>query len=252
MNLKHVTKTIWSGMKKRSPEILTGVGIAGMVGTTIMAVRATPKAILLINEKEVELHVEKLSVKETVKATWKCYIPAAITGITSIACLVGASSVSARRNAAIATAYTISESALREYREKVVETIGEKKERTVRDAIAKDKLDQNPVGNSEVIVTEKGNTLCYDIFSGRYFKSDVERLKRAENTINRQMLDEGSVCLNDFYYEIGLDETKVGHSLGWDNRKGLISLLFSSQLASDNTPCVVIDFNVAPSYDFYQ
>lgn len=252
MKLKHITKSLWSGMKRRSPEILTGVGIAGMVGTTIMAVRATPKAILLINEKEVELRVEKLTVKETVKTTWKCYIPAAITGVSSIACLIGASSVNARRNAAIATAYTISESALREYREKVVETIGEKQEQTVRDAIAKDKLEKNPVSNKEVIVTEKGDTLCYDVFSGRYFKTDIDKLKRAENTVNRQMLEEGSVCLNDFYYEIGLDETKVGSTLGWDNRKGLVSLQLSSQLASDDTPCVVVDFSVAPTYDFYQ
>ena len=113
MNLSNMVKSVGATMKKHSPEILTGIGVAGMIATTVMAVKATPKAILLINEKEVELKVEKLTLAETVKTTWKCYIPAAITGVSSIACIIGASSVNARRNAALATAYTLSETALR-------------------------------------------------------------------------------------------------------------------------------------------
>lgn len=245
-------KRIGSAAKKHSPEILTGVGVAGMVATTIMAVRATPKAMLLINEKEVELGVDELTAAEVVKTAWKCYIPATITGVTSIACIIGASSVNARRNAALATAYTLSETALKEYKAKVIETIGDKKEQTVRDAIAKEKIEKNPVSNNEVVMTNKGETLCYDAISGRYFKSDIDKLKRAENILNRQMLEDGSVSLNDFYYEIGLDDIKVGDDLGWDTRTGLVSLNFSSQLATDGTPCLVLDFAVAPKYDYYK
>ena len=155
---KGVQKTV----SKHSPEILTGLGIGGMVTTTVLAVKATPKALKLIEEKKREEHVDDLTVIDTVKATWKCYIPATITGVTSIVCLVGASSVSARRNAALATAYKISETALTEYREKVVETIGEKKEKSVREKIDKDRIDKNPVSKNEVIITKSGETLCYD------------------------------------------------------------------------------------------
>lgn len=250
---KEIAKSLLSlktAIKKHSPEILTGIGIAGMITTTVMAVRATPKALILIEERKEEIGAEKLEAMDMVKTTWACYIPAAITGTLSIACLIGASSVNARRNAALATAYTLSESALKDYRGKVIEMFGEKKNEAVKDAVAKDKVEKNPVVTREVIITEKGNTLCYDAISGRYFKSDIEKIKKAECELNRQMLDDMYVSLNDFYYEIGLDSVKLGDELGWNVDSGYIDLSFSSQLASDGTPCLVIDYSVAPRYDY--
>ena len=250
---KEIAKSLLSlktAIKKHSPEILTGIGIAGMITTTVMAVRATPKALILIEERKEEIGAEKLEAMDMVKTTWACYIPAAITGTLSVACLIGASSVNARRNAALATAYTLSESALKDYQGKVIEMFGEKKNEAVKDAVAKDKVEKNPVVTREVIITEKGNTLCYDAISGRYFKSDIEKIKKAECELNRQMLDDMYVSLNDFYYEIGLDSVKLGDELGWNVDNGYIDLSFSSQLASDGTPCLVIDYSVAPRYDY--
>lgn len=250
---KEITKSFLSlktAIKKHSPEILTGIGIAGMITTTVMAVRATPKALILIEERKEEIGAEKLEAMDMVKTTWACYIPAAITGTLSVACLIGASSVNARRNAALATAYTLSESALKDYQGKVIEMFGEKKNEAVKDAVAKDKVEKNPVVTREIIITEKGNTLCYDAISGRYFKSDIEKIKKAECELNRQMLDDMYVSLNDFYYEIGLDSVKLGDELGWNVDSGYIDLSFSSQLASDGTPCLVIDYSVAPRYDY--
>jgi hypothetical protein len=251
LNLATITKGIRETIGKHSPEILTGLGIAGMITTTVMAVRATPKALELIDKVEYESDAGKLTPIELIKVTWKCYIPSAITCGLSVACLIGATSVNIRRRSALATAFALSESALREYQGKIIETIGEKKEQSVRDAIAKDAVDRNPVSNREVIITDKGNTLCLDIHSGRYFKSDIEKLKKAENVLNRLMLDEGYVSLNDFYYEIGLKNTKQGDELGWAANDGLIDLDFSCQLAEDGTtPCVVLDYRVAPRYDY--
>jgi hypothetical protein len=250
---KEIAKSFWSlktAIKKHSPEILTGIGIAGMITTTVMAVRATPKALILIEERKEEIGAEKLEAMDMVKTAWACYIPAAITGTLSVACLIGASSVNARRNAALATAYTLSESALKDYQGKVIEMFGEKKNEAVKDAVAKDKIEKNPVVTREVIITEKGNTLCYDAISGRYFKSDIEKIKKAECELNQQMLDDMYVSLNDFYYEIGLDSVKLGDELGWNVDSGYIDLSFSSQLASDGTPCLVIDYSVAPRYDY--
>lgn len=246
--LSALAKNIRTASRKHSPEILMGIGIAGMVTTTILAVRATPKALILIEEQKCEK--EDISAFEKVKAVWKCYIPAAITGTMSIFCLIGASSVNARRNAAIATAYTLSESALRDYREKVIETIGEHKEQTVRDAVAKDKIDRDPLGRHEVIVTDKGVTLCYDVVSGRYFRSDIDKLKKAENKLNRQMRDEMYISLNEFYCEIGLSPVSIGDELGWNIDRGYIDLHFSSQIAEDGTPCLVVDYHVVPRYDY--
>lgn len=233
-------------MKRHSPEILTGAGIAGMITATVMAVRATPKALRLMEERE----TKPLTPIEKIKTTWKCYIPATAVGCVSVACLIGASSVNIRRNAALATAYTLSESALKEYQEKVVETMGSKKEHSVRDAIAKDKLANDPIENNEIIITDKGNTPCYDALSGRYFKTDIDKIRKAVNDLNRRMRDEIYISLNEFYYEIGLDGIKIGDDLGWNIDNGYIDLEFSSQLTKNDIPCLVIDYQVAPRYDF--
>lgn len=250
MNLSKIVKSTEKSIKKHSPEILTGIGIAGMVATTVMAVRATPKALKLIEAKREETGYRSLTVAETIKTSWKCYIPATVTGVMSIACLVGASSVNVRRNAALATAYTISETAMREYKDKVVETIGEKKEKEVRDAIAKDQIEKNPISKNDVIVTKKGGTLCYDAFSGRYFKSDIESIKKVVNEMNRRLLTEDYLSLNEFYYELELDGTYIGDRLGWRVDNGLIEVSFSAQLAEDGTPCIALNFINAPNYEY--
>lgn len=252
-NLAKLVSNTRQFANRHSPEILTGIGIAGMITTTVLAVRATPKALQLIEEKKNEDWVDELSPLEVVKTAWKPYVPAAVTGVASVACLIGASSVNAKRNAALATAYKLSETALSEYREKVIETIGEKKEKTVRDKVAEERVKKNPVSKSEVIVTNNGTTLCFDPISARYFKSSIDKIKRAENELNKQMLHDisGYVSLNDFYDELGLDHTSVGDDLGW-NVDRLIDISFSSQLNDNGEPSVVLDYLVAPKYDFYK
>lgn len=252
-NLANLMSNTRQFVSKRSPEILTGIGIAGMITTTVLAVRATPKALQLIEEKKNDDWVDELSPLEVVKTAWKPYVPAAVTGVASVVCLIGASSVNTKRNAALATAYKLSETALSEYREKVIETIGEKKEKTVRDKVAEERVKKNPVSKSEVIVTNNGTTLCFDPISARYFKSSIDKIKRAENELNKQMLHDisGYVSLNDFYDELGLDHTSVGDDLGW-NVDRLIDISFSSQLNDNGEPSVVLDYLVAPKYDFYK
>ena len=142
-NMADLFKSVKMAVSQHSPEILTGIGIVGMITTTVLAVKATPKALTLIEEKKEELELypgDKLTPVETVKVTWKCYIPAAVTGATSVACLIGTSSVNLRRNTALATAYNLSATALTEYKEKVIESIGEKKEQTIRDKVAEERV----------------------------------------------------------------------------------------------------------------
>ena len=249
--LKQTIKSAERVLTKYSPGILTGIGIAGMIGATFMAVKATPKALYLIESKKEESEVEELTPVETIKTCWKCYIPATLTTVLSAVCLIGASTVSAKRNAALATAYSISEAALREYQEKVVEVVGEKKEKAVRDAVAKDQIDRDPVTKSEVVIIDSNsNTLCYEPLSGRYFKSTIDKIKKAEIKLDRQMIQEMYVSLNDFYWEIGLDETDLGDKMGWNLSKGYMDLSFSSQLADDGTPCAVIVYGIPPVYDY--
>lgn len=252
-NLSNFTSNVRQFVNRRSPEILTGIGIAGMLTTTVLAVKATPKAMELIEERKNEECTDYLSPLEIVKVAWKPYIPAIVTGVTSTFCLIGASSVHLKRNAALATAYKLSETAITEYREKVIETIGEKKEKTVRDKVAEERVRKNPVSKNEIFVTNTGRTLCFDPISARYFYSSIETIKRAENNLNKEMIHafSGYVSLNDFYDEIGLEHTSVGDDLGWNTEK-LIDISFSSQLNDNGEPSVVLDYAVAPHYNYYK
>lgn len=241
-------------LKKHSPEILTGIGISGMITTTVLAVRATPEALRRIEEKKKAEHHRKLTAMQTVQAAGRCYIPSAITGTISVGCLIGASAVNGRRNAALATAYSLAETSLRDYRAKVIETIGERKETGILEALDRERVEKNPPTASDVAYVEgSGQTLCYDAMFGRYFYSDIETLNRAVNKLNRQMstMSEPYISLNEFYMEVNLPTVEIGDSLGWNVDKGMIELRFSSQLAGGRTPCLVMSYAVAPEYDYF-
>lgn len=249
LQLASIARGIQTSIVRHSPEILTGLGIAGMVATTVMAVNATPKALKLLEEAKREKG-EDLKPVEVVKTTWKCYVPSAITCATSIACLIGSNSVSARRNAVLATAYNLSQTAINEYKDKVVETIGERKEAQVREAIAKDKLEKDPVSAHEVVITDKGTSLCYDGVFGRYFISDMDTIKRAVNKINREIVSSMYVSLNEFYNELGLKPVSIGEELGWNFDDREIEIFTSAQIAEDGRPCIVLEYSVAPHYEY--
>lgn len=249
--ISSVFSTIKTAVSHHSPEILTGIGIAGMITTTVLAVKATPKALEDIEDfKESTLRDhEKIKPVDAVKVAWKHYIPAAVTGTVSVACLIGASSVNARRNAALATAYKLSEKALTEYREAVVETVGEKKEREVRDTVAKHQVENNPPNKNTIIYTGKGDSMFYDTTCGRYFKSNIDKINKAVLDLNKRMRDEMEITLNEFYYEISpeLEPVDVGEYLTWSIDDEYIDVHFSAILV-DGEPCSVISFNSPPKH----
>lgn len=237
-------------IKKHGPAILTGIGITGMITTTVLAVTATPKALLMIEEEKENKKEQGEEFKKTdaVKTAWKPYLPAIVLGTASIGCLIGAQSVHARRYAALTAAYALSESSLKDYRDKVIETIGEKKEQEVQEAIAKEKLCKAPTVNREIVSTGNGDMLCFDTISGRFFKSDINKVKKAINEVNRNLLDDMFITLNELYYELGLGSVAIGDDIGWDIANGLIDVYFSSQLDEDGTPCLVLNYPTPPCY----
>ena len=255
-NMKTVFKSLKTSASKHSPEILIGIGVAGFITTTVLAIKATPKALDLIaradDEKFDNGHGEHLTKVEVIKVAWKPYIPAAVTGIVSIACVIGANSVNARRNAALATAYQLSTAALSEYKDKVIETIGEKKEQSIREKISKDRVEHNPVNNSSVYVTGNGESLFLEPISKRYFKSDIERIRGVVNTLNENMYGDpfGQISLSDFYDEIGLERTDISNDLGWCIDSGSIKLEFHPVMSDDGKPCLALYYITPPKWGY--
>ena len=250
VSAKDIVKGIKSTLSKRSPEILTGIGIAGMITTTILAVKATPKAMRLLEERYGDNNGHPIPKKEVVRTCWKCYIPAAISGAASVAFLLGSNSVHAKRNAAIATAYKLSETALTDYKKEVIETIGEEKAKLIQDKVAQKHIDEHPVSNNQVIIAGSGKQLCFDSISGRYFESDIQTLRAAVNTINETMVYEMYASLGDFYNEIGLPPTTLSDELGWNLDDGQLEISYGSAISDDGRPCITLDYHVAPRYDF--
>lgn len=248
MNIKTIAKSVWAGAKKHSPEILIGMGIAGAASSVIFAVKATPKAMILLEEKRQEMGVEKLEAKEIIKTAAPVYIPTAVSFGVSVACIVGASSMNARRNAALTAAYTLSESTLRTYRDKVLETVGEDKEREIRQKAAIEQQQSTPEPQTLVVSSTAGQLKCFDSLSGRYFVSTKNEIDKAVNEFNRQLRDDMRISLNDWYDLIGLDTNKLGDMLGWDIERGYVETCYASRLDEDGLPCLVVNYVEPPHY----
>jgi hypothetical protein len=247
-NLQQFMVNTRTAIVKHSPEILMGFGIAGWAVGTVLAVKATPKAVRCIEEATYEKE-DDLSPLEIVKATWKCYIPAAVTCVAATGCLIGSCSTSVRRHAALATAYKLSETALDEYREQVIETVGEKKEKDIQEKVNQKQINKTPVEQSNIVNTGKGTTLMLDPLSQRYFRSDLEFVRRAENNLNKEILHSiyGTVNINDFYDEIGIPRTETGDMMGW-NTDRMIDLNITSGITDWGEPCIVIAHYNRPDY----
>lgn len=264
-NVTKMFNTVKRVVGKKSPEILIAFGIAGMVTTTVLAVKATPKAMKKIEEaeknkaeefnrnhadSEIQAATLTLTKPETIKATWKCYIPAAVSGAASIACIIGANTVHSKRNAAIATAYKLSEKALTEYKGAVLEEVGEEKAKTIKDRVAQKQMADKPASSSQVIVTGNGKQLCYDGVSGRYFESSIQEIEAAVNRANRSLNYDMYVSLSEFYDELDLPHTDISDELGWNIDNGLIEISYGSSITDDGRPCITLEYHVAPRYDY--
>lgn len=249
--LSQISKNLGGLISKNSPHILTGLGCAGVLSTAILAVKATPKAIDLLDREEGYRECKRLNPMtnwDKVKLTWKCYIPASVVGVTTISCIVGANTVNMRRNAALASLYAVSETAFREYKTKVVQEIGKVKETKIHDEIARDHLAQNPLQQGSVIFTGNGDVLCYDKLSGRYFTSSYETIRQKVNDLNFRLRNEMRIELNEMYYELNLPDIELGNLMEFNIEKGQIDPRYSTQMSLDGRPCLVIDFEVYPVY----
>lgn len=247
-NVSTLIKSTRTFMGKHSPEILTAIGIVGMFGAVVSAVKATPKAMKSVEKEKQEKKVEKLTPVQTVKATWKHYIPTAIMCTTSTICLVGANTKLLKRNAALATAYKLSETALTDYREKVKETIGEKKEQIIQEQVEAERVEKSD-SNSGVVMTGKGFTLCREAYTGQFFRSDIEQVKRAINSFNSDLNKYSYGSLNELFDYLNIDHSDIGDYVGWRSDKGLVEPNFSSCL-KDGEPCLVVRFEPRPEYGF--
>jgi len=223
-----------------SPAILTAIGVTGTLTTAVLTGKATLKAASILSEEAPDL-----PVKEKIEKVWKEYIPAVGMAALTITCIIYANRIGAKRLAGLAAAYNIAEKAAATYKDKVIETIGKKKEETLRTAIAQDEIDRHPISRETVFIEGGGSDLFRDNWSGRYFNSSVDRLEKAANEINRRLNSDYSATLSDWYDLVGLDHIQGSDAVGW-NSDNLLELSFTRAKTSDDRPCGVVWFQVEP------
>lgn len=248
MNIAGLVNTSKKFTIDNSPAILTGLGVVGVVTTAVLTGKASIKAAKIIRDRE-QFHEIQPTNQDRFLLVWKEFIPPVISGATTITCIIGANRIGSNRAAAMAMAFSASEKMFDEYREKVVEKLGERKEAEARAELAQDRVTK--AGESTLVIEASTDVLCFEEFTGRYFVSNVEKIRKGMNTVNYQILNENYASLTDLYKEIGLEPTKHSDEVGWkDNR--MVDIRFSSVLSPDNKPCLSIDYSIEPVREYYK
>lgn len=238
-----------------SPTILTSIGVVGAITTAYFAGRASFQAadIIRLKEADDEQRGELLSdpreiLKDRIHLVWRLYIPTGTMLAATVACIIGANHVGGRRAAGLAAAYTISEKTFDEYKAKVVEKMGQRKEEAVRDEIAQDRVTASYAEDIKLFGVSEGE-LCYDKFSDRFFLGSVEGINAAVNSLNNTINHDGYASLADLYRLLEMEVTSYSESIGW-NHDRLLEPRISSTLAHGSRPVIVMDFSHEPSPDY--
>lgn len=248
MGLGNMLRRVAKLADDNSPALLTAAGVAGVVITAFLTARSAAKSAEIIRVVE-EDHGEQITTGEKAELVWKQYIPPFCAGAVTITCIVLANRIGTRRVAAMAALAAVSERAYEEYKLKVRERVGEHKERAIRDEINQMRVDQQPPKSNEVFIVGEGEVLFMDSFTRRYFKSTVEKVRRAENDINARIVTDFYASLTEFYDLIGLPKTAYSDEVGWnlDNR---LKVNFTTAISEEQKPCMVIDFDSFPKVGF--
>lgn len=218
MNIQKIVYATRVFLHRNGSTILTVAGICGGVYAAVKAVKDTPKAMTLLSEarysKDYYTGENELTRWETVKAVAPVYILPAVIGVSSIACLLGASVLSRRQQAALIGAYALVDAKFKEYRESAKRVYGKDADQKIMDdVLIAERCDDVTLPSGDLI-------LFYDSMSDRYFHSTSQNVMESESELNRLFVLRGYASLNDFYKMLGLPETLSGDILGWDAYRG--------------------------------
>ena len=241
-------------IKANAPAILTASACIGTVATAVLTAKSTTLAIERIADycEDNLRSPEDLTWREKFAISCRVYIPPAITGVATLVSIVAANRIQYARGAAFALAYSGSEAAFRRYRDAVADVVKPKDLEKVKARVAEKSLSEADKPHSgTILIASSGDVLCYDIFSGRYFKSDIETIRRVENNINGQLNLECYASLNEFYAGLGIPPIAAGELVGWSDPNAL-SVEFGSQLTEKGEPVLTIDFLVQPKENYFK
>ncbi len=235
--------------KKHSSGLLCIVAAGGVIATAILTAKETPKAMKILEQKKAEKK-ENLTVIETVKAVAPCYVPAVVSGLMTVACIMGASVLSKKQQAAITSAYALVSSNYKRYSSKLKELYGDEAHKKILESISAEDaekvdicsytyFDGGSLGFGDV---EEETILFYEPYSNRYFKSTLYGVLQAEYHINRNFVLGADITLNDFYSFLGIEKIDGCDLVGWSGADGYEWIDFTNVCSAleDGTPYYII------------
>lgn len=244
---------------KRSPELLLITAVASGVSSVIMVNKAAPKAKQLLEERHDELAEQGIEMTKTdsliddVKTVGPLYLPAIAMGMLAIGCTYGSYHITSRRTAALTAAYSLSESRLREYQQKLIDSVGEKKAAKIRDEIADTKIKNDP--SPDPVFDDEEGQMCYDIyFNQKLGRMTRQQIEDAVNRLNKRMMTEMYMSVADLYSEIPANRIPpFANDLGWHINKDMIEVRIGSHLNSNGVACLSLDYDTIPfqGYQWY-
>lgn len=273
--LQAALNSLGKSVNKNSPTILMGLGVSGLIGAGVMAVKATPKALQLIDDEMYCLYLEEyphsdwdiqefrrwmfstsnidvteryreLPPKRLLSLCWKVYAPATATAALGATAVILGNRLHLRRAAVLASLYSLAENSLQTYQQKVIESVGKTKADAIFAESSGELVAEQP--HEENIHNVGGGTeLCYDISSGRYFYSDVAKIRAAENLFNKELIVDNEKPMNDLGFMLGLPPISLGEAAGWVVDDGLLEIRISPKISvNGERPCLAIDFTKRP------
>lgn len=247
-------------LRRSSPIILTCLSIIGVIETTVMAVRATPKALRLIKAKKDELETDKLTPVELVQTIWQCYIPSFLLGTGTIACIIGIGIMDRRNQAALTSAYAMLNESYKQYRQSAKRVYGEDADSKIHAEMAKDAYVHTSDWSYQVynmdMDPDSERLLFYDLASKKYFNTTMAAVLNAQYHVNRNLSLRGYSSLNEYLSFLGLDGVENGDEIGWDipymvEEMGCYWLDFDNQRTTleGGLECIVIDTMVVNKFE---
>ena len=256
-NISTLVKTAQKLLDENSPVILTGVAVAGVVGTAWLTFKGTQKATLTISEESDRRNVLNVANgkdfvpvtnQEKLLLTWKFYAPSVIAVVGTSTCMILATKISLNRTAALAGALVIVGRDNETYKDKVKQLLGDKKHIQVVDATAEDRVASIP--SSQFIYPRPGEQIFVDSWSGRQLSTTKQQMEAAVNSFNKEMLYNDWATLGEFYDRIGLEPIQQSGVLGW-NKNSFLELVYTAVLREDEDQAVIVfKFDKNPMPDF--
>ena len=235
--------------QKHSTLMLSIIASGGVVTTTILAVKATPKAIKILKEVE-EQKGSELTTLEKIKYGWEPYLYCGISGISTIICIMSIQYLNSKKQASLISAYTLLENAYNEYQNNIKRICSEDVDLLARQEIVKSKYDDSEYYDEE-------SELFFDYQGMRFFTSSFDSVVHAEKQFLESLFSRGNACLNEWYDYLGLPPVDYGYQLGWSDIETCdpynvkeLEFRYEQTTVGDNVKCWIITTSIPASFDY--